>query len=56
MQSGMLKSMGSQRVRHDWATEQQYNVVLVSVVYLSEAVYIYTLLFRFYPIKVKIEY
>ena len=26
---GTLQSMGSQRVRHTWATEQQYSIVLV---------------------------
>ena len=37
----MLQSMGSQRVRHEWATEQQqliYITVLVSGVQQSESV------------------
>ena len=37
----MLQSVGSQRVRHEWATEQQqliYIIVLVSGVQQSESV------------------
>ena len=36
----MLQSVGSQRVRHDWATEQQliYIIVLVSGVQQREPV------------------
>ena len=37
----MLQSMGSQKARHDWTTEQQqliYIIVLVSSVQQSESV------------------
>ena len=29
----MLQSMGLQRIRHDWATEQQYSVVYVYFIF-----------------------
>ena len=31
MKAGVLQSMGSQRVRHDWATEQQQQKPLASL-------------------------
>ena len=35
---GVLQSMGLQRVRHDWWTEQQQNIVLVILLFLFQAV------------------
>ena len=29
----MLQSMGLQRIRHDWATEQQYSIVYVCFIF-----------------------
>ena len=29
----MLQSMGLQRIRHDWATEQQYSIVYVYFIF-----------------------
>ena len=29
----MLRSMGLQRIRHDWATEQQYSIVYVYFIF-----------------------